>query len=71
MAIVSFIEHRKPGPSPRSGIFEGPGQSSMDLPVKIVSSRGVLEEEKFQITKTEVSGFSVQVSVFLFFFPDT
>jgi hypothetical protein len=43
----------------------------MDLPVKIASSRGVLEEEKFQITKTEVSGFSVQVSVFLFFFPDT
>jgi hypothetical protein len=24
-----------------------------------------------QITKTEVSGFSVQVSVLLFFFPDT
>ncbi len=34
-------------------------------------SSGVLEEYKFQITKTEVSGFSVQVSVFLFFFPDT
>jgi hypothetical protein len=43
----------------------------MALPVKIGSCFGVLKEEKFQITKTEVSGFSVQVSVFLFFFPDT
>jgi hypothetical protein len=41
------------------------------FPVKIASFIGVLEEWKFQITKTEVSGFSVQVSVFLFFFPDT
>jgi hypothetical protein len=41
------------------------------LPVKIASCLGILQELKFQITKTEVSGFSVQVSVFLFFFPDT
>jgi hypothetical protein len=34
-------------------------------------STGVLQEEKFQITKTEVSGFSVQVSAFMFLFPDT
>jgi hypothetical protein len=45
----------------------------MALALKIASFLGVLEEQKFQITKTEVSGFSVQVSVFLFFFltPDT
>jgi hypothetical protein len=30
---------------------------------------GVLEEYKFQITMTEVSGFSVQVSAFSFFSP--
>jgi hypothetical protein len=50
-----------------------PGARSMALPVKIASFIGVLEEWKSQITKTEVSGFSVQVSVFLFLFltPDT
>ncbi len=31
------LESRKPGPSPHSGIFDGPGQSLMALPVKIVS----------------------------------
>ena len=45
--------------------------SVVGFPVKIASCIGVLEEEKFQITKTEVSVFSFQCSVFLFFFPDT
>jgi hypothetical protein len=34
-------------------------------------STGILEEEKFQITKTEVSGFSVQLLGFFFLTADT
>jgi hypothetical protein len=51
----------------------------MALPVDMSSGFGVLEywsvgltkNSKSQITMTEVSGFSVQVSAFLFLFPET
>jgi hypothetical protein len=56
--------------------FLGPTQSLRIFPANVASSIGALEHKrnrnsKSQITVMKVSGFSVQVSVFLFFFPDT
>jgi len=47
------------------------GQNTIGLPINRVSGFGVLEYQKFQMTMTKVSVFSVQVSASIFLFPDT
>jgi hypothetical protein len=55
VASARLFGQRKPGPSLHSGIFDGPGQVSMALPVDMSSGFGVLGHWSIRNSKSQIT----------------